>query len=147
METDLSAAAQQTPTNKIRSSSDYSQVDNYLIALKCLGIPTSDTDSLDAPGLPQNTVKIIFNTSLGKLRIYNPASEIWTDAAVSDLADYLPLTGGTLTGPLYTPGLITKIFSTGHPSIPSTISSRFDGDLEGIPWLGILIMVKGHIKG
>ncbi|RQO66835.1 hypothetical protein DBR40_21520 [Pedobacter sp. KBW01] len=131
METDLSAAAQQPPTNKIRSSSDYSQVDNYLIALKRMGIPTSDTDSLDAPGLPQNTVKIIFNTSLGKLRIYNPVSEIWTDAAVSDLANYLPLTGGTLTGPLYTPGLITKIFSTGHPSIPPTISSRFDGGPGG----------------
>jgi len=100
METDLSATAQQTPANKTRSNSDYSQVDNYLVALKCLGIPTSDTDNLDAPGLPQNTVKIIFNTTLGRLRIYNPIAEIWTDATVGDLANYLPLEGGVLTGTL-----------------------------------------------
>lgn len=84
----LSATAQQTPTNKTRSNSDYSQVDNYLIGLKRLGIPTSETDNLDAAGLPQNTVKIIYNTTLGRLRIYNPLSTSWSDAGVSDLTPY-----------------------------------------------------------
>jgi len=84
----LSATAQQTPTNKTRSNSDYSQVDNYLIGLKRLGIPTSETDNLDASGLPQNTVKIIYNTTLGRLRIYNPLSTSWSDASVSDLTPY-----------------------------------------------------------
>ncbi len=96
----LSATAQQTPTNKTRSNSDYSQVDSYLIGLKRLGIPTSETDNLDASGLPQNTVKIIFNTTLGRLRIYNPVSGTWTDASSTDLSQYLPLTGGALTGRL-----------------------------------------------
>ncbi len=100
MATDLSETAEQTPINKTRSDSDYSQVDNYLVALKCLGIPTSHTDNLDAPGLPQNTVKIIFNTTLGKLRVYNPVTETWADAGTGDLANYLPLTGGALTGTL-----------------------------------------------
>ncbi len=98
MATDLSETVEQTPINKTRSDNDYSQVDNYLVALKCLGIPTSDTDNLDAPGLPQNTVKIIFNTALGKLRVYNPVTETWADAGTGDLANYLPLTGGTING-------------------------------------------------
>jgi len=84
----LSATAQQTPTNKTRSNSDYSQVDNYLIGLKRLGIPTSETDNLDASGLPQNTVKIIYNTTLGRLRIYNPLTATWSDANPSDLTPY-----------------------------------------------------------
>ncbi|QIL40608.1 hypothetical protein G7074_15840 [Pedobacter sp. HDW13] len=109
----LSATAQQTPTNKIRSSTDYSQVDNYLVALKRLGIPTSDSDNLDAGGLPQNTAKIIFNTTLGRLRVYNPIAGTWADATAVDmagyytkdqinnlLAGYLPLEGGALSGTL-----------------------------------------------
>ena len=84
----LSAAAQQTPTNKTRSNGDYSQVDNYLIGLKRLGIPTSETDNLDAAGLPQNTVKLIYNTTLGRLRIYNPVAGTWADATAVDLTSY-----------------------------------------------------------
>ncbi|GAA4198703.1 hypothetical protein GCM10022289_07860 [Pedobacter jeongneungensis] len=82
----LSVAAQQTPTNKTRSNNDFSQVDNYLIGLKRLGIPTSETDNLDAGGLPQNTVKLIYNTTLGKLRVYNPLAGVWEDA--TDLNNY-----------------------------------------------------------
>ncbi|WP_025143040.1 hypothetical protein [Pedobacter jeongneungensis] len=82
----FSATAQQSPTNKTRSNNDFSQVDNYLIGLKRLGIPTSETDNLDAAGLPQNAVKIIFNTTLGKLRIYNPLTGTWADA--TDLSAY-----------------------------------------------------------
>ena len=85
----LSATAQQTPTNKTRSNSDYSQVDNYLIGLKRLGIPTSETDNLDAAGLPQNTVKLIYNTTLGRLRIYNPLTATWSDASEVDLSGYI----------------------------------------------------------
>ncbi|QIL40606.1 hypothetical protein G7074_15830 [Pedobacter sp. HDW13] len=85
----LSATGQQTPTNKTRSNSDYSQVDNYLIGLKRLGIPTSVTDNLDAGGLPQNTVKIIYNTTLGRLRIYNPLTATWSDATQVDLSGYI----------------------------------------------------------
>lgn len=78
--------AQQTPTNKTRSDNSFSQIDNYLIGLKRLGIPTSATDNLDASGLPQNTVKIIYNTTLKKLRIYDPTTETWKDASSADLS-------------------------------------------------------------
>jgi len=112
MATALSAAAQQTPTNKIRSNSDYSHVDNYLVALKRLGIPTSDTDNLDALGLPQNTIKMIFNTTLGRLRIYNPVLGTWADATAGNLAEYLPLSGGTLTGTLTGTAINADLFNS-----------------------------------
>jgi len=82
----LSSTAQQSPTNKTRSNNDFSQVDNYLIGLKRLGIPTSDTDNLDAGGLPQNAVKLLYNTTTSSLRIYNPVLGIWSEAA--DLSQY-----------------------------------------------------------
>ncbi|GAA4198701.1 hypothetical protein GCM10022289_07850 [Pedobacter jeongneungensis] len=96
----FSATAQQSPTNKTRSNNDFSQVDNYLIGLKRLGIPTSETDNLDAAGLPQNTMKLIYNTTLGKLRVYNPVAGTWADASPTDLSGYLTLSGGTMTGNL-----------------------------------------------
>jgi len=94
----LSTKAQQTPTNKTRSNNDFSQVDNYLIGLKRLGIPTSETDNLDAAGLPQNTVKLIYNTTLGKLRVYNPLSATWSDALPIDLTNFVDLNSTQIIG-------------------------------------------------
>jgi hypothetical protein len=80
--------AQQTPVSKIRSDQSFTQVDKYATTLQRLGIPTSDSDNLDAPGLPQNTVKLLYNTTLGKLRVYDPVNSIWKDASPADLSGF-----------------------------------------------------------
>lgn len=79
---------QTLPTTKTRSDAAFTAVDQYLNVTKRLGIPTADTDNLDAVSTAPNTRKIIFNTTLGKLRIYNPAAGTWADATAVDLSTY-----------------------------------------------------------
>lgn len=82
----VDAYAQTSPTVTTRSGSINQQSDDYLIGLKRLGIPTSTTDNLDADFAPESTRKILFNTTLNKLRIYNPATSTWADASATDIA-------------------------------------------------------------
>lgn len=109
----LAASAQQTPTIRKRSDATFTQVDEYLNVSKRLGIPTSDTDNLDANFLPQNSRKLIFNTTLSRFRIYNPASGTWSDATAGDLSNYLPLTGGDLSGYLNVAGGVSNGYRIG----------------------------------
>lgn len=80
--------SQSTPTSVNRGAANLTQVDQYLTAAKRLGIPTSATDNLAATTSPQNTAKILYNTTLNKLRVYNPVTETWRDAIEADLTDY-----------------------------------------------------------
>lgn len=77
----IATSAQTTPPSVVRSSSATTQVDPYLTALRRLGIPTVAGDSLEATGTPQNSMKLIYNTALGKLRVYNPSTGLWSDAS------------------------------------------------------------------
>ncbi len=81
----LEVFAQTTPTITSRSGSSNQQSDDYLIGLKRLGIPTSATDNLDADFAAENTRKLLFNTTLNRLRIYNPATGAWMDAGATDI--------------------------------------------------------------
>lgn len=95
--------SQSTPTNIQRTDDYRTVVDNYLVALKRLGIPTAASDVLDGTSTSQNTIKIIYNTTLGKLRGYNPATETWFDVGGGG-GDFLPISGNSgnpMTGDIY----------------------------------------------
>jgi len=62
------------------------QIDEYLDILNTFGIPTSASDSLDAESLLP--FKLIFNTTLNRLRIFNTTSELWQDAINADLSQF-----------------------------------------------------------
>lgn len=79
---------QTSPPAKTRSNDTFTQVDNFLVALKRLGIPTSTSDVLTGTTTSQNTAKILWRTDINKLRIYDPVSETWRDAVEVDLTDY-----------------------------------------------------------
>lgn len=79
----LSAGAQVTPAGKTRGDDSFTQVDSYATIFKRLGIPTSESDNLTAGGTAANTVKLIYNSTLKKLRIYDPVTASWKDAVES----------------------------------------------------------------
>jgi hypothetical protein len=71
---------------KQRTNESFIQKDDYLDVLFSLGIPTASDDYLDADGvLP---FKLIYNTVLRKLRIYDTINEIWQDASPADLTNF-----------------------------------------------------------
>lgn len=80
--------AQQTPPSRPRSGSSFTQIDDYLSVIKRLGIPTADSDVLDGLTSGPNTAKIVYNTTLNKLRVYNPVTAQWRDAIEADLTNY-----------------------------------------------------------
>ena len=80
--------AQQTPPSRPRSGSTFTQIDDYLSVIKRLGIPTADSDVLDGLTSGPNTAKIVYNTTLNKLRVYNPVTAQWRDAIEADLTNY-----------------------------------------------------------
>lgn len=82
------AFSQIAPVSVNRGGATTTQVDQFLSVSKRLGIPTSPTDNLEGVSTPQNTAKIIFNTTLGKLRVYIPTSQTWRDATPVDLGAY-----------------------------------------------------------
>jgi hypothetical protein len=69
---------------KSEGTNPIQQFDEYLSILKRFGIPTSDSDTLEAVG-PSPFI-LIFNTTLNKLRIYD--GTIWKDAVPADLTNY-----------------------------------------------------------
>ncbi|MGY5253273.1 hypothetical protein [Sphingobacterium spiritivorum] len=83
-----SSVSQTIPLSRPRSASSFTQVDDFLSVIRSLGIPTADSDILEGQTDSSNAVKIIYNTTLHKLRIYNPANEQWRDAVGVDLSDY-----------------------------------------------------------
>ncbi len=60
------------------------QRDEYLDIIKRMGIPTASSDTLDADGI--SPFKLIFNSTLNKLRIFD--GTIWKDATPADLSNY-----------------------------------------------------------
>ena len=83
----LALNAQTSPPIVNRSSPSVQQVDPFLIAARRLGIPTSATDDTTATSITAaNTVKLLYNTSLEKLRVYDPVAQTWKDA--------VPVSGG-----------------------------------------------------
>lgn len=75
----LLAFSQTTPVNINRSDDYRTSVDNFLSVVKRLGIPTADRDTLTGTVSGSNSIKIIYNTTLGKLRGYNPVTDEWID--------------------------------------------------------------------
>ncbi|MGY5253276.1 hypothetical protein [Sphingobacterium spiritivorum] len=84
----MSVFAQQTPPSRPRSGSSFTQIDDYLSVIKRLGIPTADSDVLDGLTSGPNAAKIVYNTTLNKLRVYNPVTAQWRDAIEADLSNY-----------------------------------------------------------
>ena len=74
----ISLNAQMSPPTVTRSGNSLTQQDSYLTVAKRLGIPTSATDDLDAAVTAQNSIKILYNTTLGELRLYNPVTMTWS---------------------------------------------------------------------
>jgi hypothetical protein len=72
----LQINAQTTPPLKTRSDGTFTQQDFYLNASKRFGIPTSSGDDIIANSPTQ--YKLLFNTTLGKLRLYDGST--WSDA-------------------------------------------------------------------
>lgn len=72
--TSISINAQNSPPIKFRSLDSFTQQDSYLNVSKRFGIPTSATDNLNAE---LTSFKLIYNTTLNKLRIYDGL--IWKD--------------------------------------------------------------------
>lgn len=109
----FNAIAQITPTNKTRSDGSFTQVDQYLNVLKRLGIPTAESDALAAGGTSQNTVKLFYNSSLGKLRIYDPVTTQYKDASPVDLSEFYTKTEINSLF-LKTENLVTNDFSADY---------------------------------
>src|SRR5690349_5953516 len=87
----VGAFAQTTPTTKTRDGASFTQVDSYVNVLKRFGIPTSSTDDLDPATTltdSKNQIKLLFNTTLNKLRVYDPIASAWKDATPIDLSNY-----------------------------------------------------------
>ncbi|MGY5253274.1 hypothetical protein [Sphingobacterium spiritivorum] len=83
-----SISAQAIPQSRPRSGSSFTQVDDFLSVIRGLGIPTADGDVLEGQTDSSNAAKIVYNTTLHKLRVYNPANNQWRDAVEADLSDY-----------------------------------------------------------
>ncbi|KIO76695.1 hypothetical protein TH53_13550 [Pedobacter lusitanus] len=129
----LTAFAQISPVLKTRSDASFTQSDAYLSVIKRLGIPTSSTDDLNASIAGANTAKLVYNTTLQKLRIYNPITDTWKDASPADLSNF------------YTKSEVDHLISSisltpGPKGDPATVPSatiftqgkiRLSGDLEG----------------
>lgn len=72
--------AQESPTVKRRGNSTFQLADDYLIAVKRLGIPTGTSDDLNAVVSAPNTAKIMYRTDINTLRVYNPVTGLWGNA-------------------------------------------------------------------
>ena len=84
----------QTPPLKTRSNGTFTEVDQYLNVSKSLGIPTNTTDNVVSTGTPY---KMIFNSTTGKLRIFNGTS--WVNADGSSESGFVNKTGNeTVSG-------------------------------------------------
>lgn len=84
----LQLFAQNSPPTVKRSPDNITYSDSFLTIPKRLGIPTASSDILDAIETPQNSAKLLYNTTLNKLRVYNPVSGLWRDAIEADLTNY-----------------------------------------------------------
>lgn len=84
----VSVNAQVSPTSRTRATASFTQVDEYVSVIKRLGIPTSNSDNLVGSTSGPNSVKLLYNTALNKLRVYNPITSTWRDANVTDLSAY-----------------------------------------------------------
>lgn len=82
----ISLNAQMSPPTVTRSGNSLTQQDSYLTVAKRLGIPTSATDDLDAAVTAQNSIKLLYNTTLNQLRVYNPLTLTWSGIGGSILA-------------------------------------------------------------
>jgi len=82
----ISLNAQMSPPTVTRSGNSLTQQDSYLTVAKRLGIPTSSTDDLDAAVTAQNSIKLLYNTTLNQLRVYNPLTLTWSGIGGSILA-------------------------------------------------------------
>jgi hypothetical protein len=82
----ISLNAQMSPPTVTRSGNSLTQQDSYLTVAKRLGIPTSATDNLDAAVTAQNSIKLLYNTTLNQLRVYNPLTLTWSGIGGSILA-------------------------------------------------------------
>ena len=88
-ETDNGSASTQTiPPSRPRSAASFTQVDDFLSVIRGLGIPTADGDILEGQTDSSNAAKIVYNTTLNKLRVYNPVTAQWRDAIEADLTNY-----------------------------------------------------------
>lgn len=76
----INANSQVTPNSKVRSNNSFTQVDEYLSVIKRFGIPTANKDTVDGLTSGPNSVKLIYNTDVNKLRLFNPISKVWYDA-------------------------------------------------------------------
>jgi len=112
----ITAFGQSSPPNKLRSNDSFTQVDNYLVAAKRLGIPSGPTPTLDASTTSENSTKLFYDTDDGLLMVYNVSTSTWSpvssdvdltnyytrsqvDSAITAQAGaYLPLAGGTMSG-------------------------------------------------
>ena len=83
----ITAFGQTSPPNKLRSNDSFTQVDNYLVAAKRLGIPSGPTPTLDASTTPGNSTKLFYDTDDESLMVYDPVSSAWSAVSV-DLSEY-----------------------------------------------------------
>lgn len=88
----ITAFGQSNPPNKLRSNDSFTQVDNYLVAAKRLGIPSGATLTLDGSTSSADAPKLFWRTSDSTLHVYVPALSSWLPA------------GGS-TGPVVVPDL------------------------------------------
>lgn len=85
----ITAFGQSNPPNKLRSNDSFTQVDNYLVAAKRLGIPTGDTPTLNASTTSQNSAKLFYNTTDESLYVYDAVSETWNQVSADiDLSNF-----------------------------------------------------------
>ena len=94
----FSLNAQMSPPTVTRSGNSLTQQDSYLTVAKRLGIPTSSTDNLDAAVTAQNSIKLLYNTTLGQLRLYNPVTMTWS--GIGGDGDFIPLAGTEIGKPV-----------------------------------------------
>lgn len=76
----ITAFGQSSPTNKLRSNDSFTQVDNYLVAAKRLGIPSGPVLTLDASVTSEDAPKLFWRTSDSTLHVYVPALATWLPA-------------------------------------------------------------------
>ncbi|WP_443938780.1 hypothetical protein [Pedobacter sp. MW01-1-1] len=107
----LIAVAQTSPASNIRGDDSFTQVDNYANIIKRLGIPSGPIPTLSATIAAENTIKLFFDTSLGRLKVYNPINASWIDAmdGVGKLITPRTIWGQTFDGSTNLSGAISGI--------------------------------------
>lgn len=112
------AQCQTTPPLKLRSADSFTQVDHFLNVKKRFGIPFSSINNLFCNG----SYPLMFNTTEGKLKLYNGDS--WINPFSLNLQEVTTF-GNTTTNPINV--LNNNITVSENNNVFNTISLRPDG--------------------